>query len=112
MTVSARRSLAVLALALLPLGAVTACEGQNSKTDCGINSCTVTFDRGVDASANILGVKAKLVSVQNETVTLQVGGQQINVPVGDGQQQTDGGFSVSVQSVTKDNVVVKISHNG
>jgi hypothetical protein len=105
-----RRTLALLPLVLLPLAAVTACGGEGSQTNCGVNSCTVTFDRGVDANASILGVKAELVGVQGNSVTLRVAGQRITVPVG-GNQQTEG-FDVSVQSVTKDNVVVKIANNG
>ncbi|WP_242902069.1 hypothetical protein [Actinomadura terrae] len=110
MTSSVRRKLAVLPLILLPLGALAACDGENTKTDCNTNSCTVTFDRGVDASASILGVKAELVDVKGENVTLKIAGQRVTVPVGDGQQSD--GFDVSVQSVTDDHVVVKISHNG
>ncbi|WP_433324918.1 hypothetical protein [Spirillospora sp. CA-294931] len=96
-------------LILLPLAAVAACGGENSKTDCNVNSCTVTFDRGVDANASILGVKAELVKVEGEKVTLKVGDATVTVPVGDGQQEVDG-FDVSVQSVTKEKVVVKISN--
>ncbi|NKZ07511.1 hypothetical protein [Actinomadura latina] len=106
-----RRKLAVIPLVLLPLGALAACGGENSKTSCAVNSCTVTFDRGVDASASILGVKAELVKVQGDLVTLKIAGQQVTVPVGDGGQEAEG-FNVSVQSVTKDNVVVKISNAG
>ncbi|NDU77075.1 hypothetical protein GWI34_31310 [Actinomadura sp. DSM 109109] len=106
-----RRKLAVLPFVLLlPLGAAAACGGENSKTSCGVNSCTVTFDRGVDASASILGVKAELVKVQGEMVTLKIAGQTVTVPVGDGQQAE--GFDISVQSLTKDQVVVRISNTG
>jgi len=105
-----RRKLAVVPFALLPLGALAACGGENSKTSCDVSSCTVTFDRGVDASASVLGVKAELVKVQGEMVTLKVAGQTVTVPVGDGEQAE--GFNVSVQSVTQDNVVVKISNAG
>lgn len=109
---SVRRTLAVAPLALLSLGVLAACGGENTKTDCSLNACTVTFDRGVNASANILGAKVELVKVQGETVTLKIGGEQVTIPVGDGQTEADGGFDVDVTSVTKDNVVVKISHNG
>ncbi|MEV4678430.1 MULTISPECIES: hypothetical protein [Actinomadura] len=105
-----RRKLAVLPFALLPLGALAACGGENSDTSCGVDSCTVTFDRGVEASASILGVKAELVRVEGEMVTLKVAGQTVTVPVGDGEQAE--GFNVSVQSVTQDKVVVKISNSG
>ncbi|MFV2177831.1 hypothetical protein ACFHW2_26905 [Actinomadura sp. LOL_016] len=108
----ARRKLAILPLVLLPLGAVAACGGTNSETDCSVNSCTVTFDRGVEASASILGVEAELVSVQGETVTLAIEGNDITVPVGDGEQGEEAeGFDVSVTSVTQEQVVVKISAN-
>jgi hypothetical protein len=106
--ISLGRKLAVLPLILLPLGAAAACSSEGAETNCSINSCTVTFDRGVDASASILGVKAELVSVQGQNVTMKIAGQQITVPVGEGEQAD--GFNVAVQSVTKDNVVVKISN--
>ncbi|MFI0445231.1 hypothetical protein [Actinomadura sp. 6N118] len=105
-----RRKLAVLPLVLLPFATVAACGGENTKTDCNLNACTITFDRGVDASASILGIKAELVSVQGDNVTMKVGNQQITVPVGEAEQSE--GFNVQVQSVTKDNVVVKISNSG
>ncbi|MEW2356628.1 hypothetical protein [Spirillospora sp. NPDC029432] len=103
-----RRTLAVLPLVLLPLGAAAACGGEGTQTDCNLNSCTVTFDRGVEASASILGVKAELVSVQGQNVTMKIAGQQVTVPVGEGEQAD--GFNVTVESVTKENVVVKISN--
>ncbi|MFA1548093.1 hypothetical protein [Actinomadura chokoriensis] len=105
-----RRKLAVIPFVLLPLGALAACGGENSKTSCNVSSCTVTFERGVDASASILGVEAELVKVQGQLVTLKVAGQTVTVPVGDGEQAE--GFDISVQSVTKDSVVVKISNSG
>jgi hypothetical protein len=105
-----RRALVTVPFALLALGTVTGCGGEGTDTSCSINSCTVTFDRGVNASASILGVKAELVGVKGDQVTLKVGGQTVTVPV-NGEQQAEG-FNVSVQSVTQDNVVVKISQGG
>lgn len=108
MTTPLRRRLAALPLlVLLPLGAAAACGGENSTTDCTLNACTVTFDRGVEASASILGVKAELVEVRGQMVTLRIGGQTVTVPVGEGEQSD--GFDVSVQSVTEEQVVVRIS---
>jgi hypothetical protein len=101
-----RRSLAVLSCAVI-FGTVAACGGENSNTDCSLNACTITFDRGADASASVLGIKAELVAVNGNQVTLKVGGQRLTVPVGDSGQSD--GFNVSVQSVTKDNVVIRIS---
>jgi hypothetical protein len=93
---------------LAPLG-VAACtaEGPGTKTDCNVGGCTVTFTRGVNATASILGVNAELVAVNANTVTLNVGGQQITVPVG-GTQPANG-FNVTVQEITKETVVVKVS---
>ncbi|MGP4025071.1 hypothetical protein [Actinomadura sp. 3N407] len=105
-----RRKLAVLPFALLPLGAAAGCGSENATTECSVNACTVTFDRGVEASASILGVKAELVKVEGQMVTLKIAGQTVTVPAGEGEQAE--GFDVSVQSVTQDNVVVKISNGG
>ncbi|WP_067832407.1 hypothetical protein [Actinomadura kijaniata] len=108
---SVRRKLAVLPVLLLPLAAAAACSSENATTDCKGNTCTVTFNRGVDASASILGVKVEMVGVQGDNVTFKVGSQQLTVPVSDGGQQADGGVDVDVTSVTKDKVVAKISLN-
>lgn len=104
-----RRALASVPIALLAFGAA-GCGGEGADTSCSINECTVTFNRGVDASASILGVNAELVDVKGDQVTLKVAGQPVTVPV-NGEQQADG-FKVAVQSVTDDNVVVKISQSG
>jgi hypothetical protein len=100
---------ALLAAAALGLAVLAGCGGEGSKTDCNLNSCTVTFDRGVDASASVLGVEAKLVSVQNSAATLEIAGQQVTVPVGQDAQSE--GWNVAVQSITADNVVVQLSAN-
>lgn len=105
-----RRRLGAFAVAgILALGILAGCGGENSQTDCNLNSCTITFDRGVDASVSVLGVEAKLVSVQNSQATVEVAGQQVTVPVGEDAQSD--GFNVSVQSITADQVVVKIATN-
>lgn len=95
-------------VAALPLG-VAACsaEGAGYKTDCQVSGCTVTFDRGVNAKASVLGVDAELVAVNGDTVTLRVAGQEMSMPVG--QTSPTDGMNVTVQEVTGDNVVVKIA---
>lgn len=105
----ARKAIPLSLAAVLTLS-VAACGGENSRTECSLTACTVTFDRGVNASASILGINAELVGVQGDRVTLKIGGQQIVVPV-NGEQQAEG-FNVSVQSVTEENVVVRISQGG
>ncbi|WP_067539101.1 hypothetical protein [Nocardia crassostreae] len=104
-----RRLIAISSFALLaPLG-VAACsaEGPGSKSECTVSGCTVTFDRGVDAKASILGIEAQLVAVNGNNVTLKVAGQEVSVPVG--QTQPADGMNVTVQEVTADQVVVKIA---
>lgn len=110
MNLPVRRTLAAVSLALLPFAAVAACSGEGATTECTIDSCTVTFDRGVEASASILGIKAELVGVDGDSVTLRIAGQQITVPR-EGEGEADG-LSVGVESITQDQVVVKISRGG
>jgi hypothetical protein len=107
-----RRMLASLLFAAMVLGGAVGCGGENTgtKTNCSLSACTVTFDRGVDAQASILGIQAKLIGVKGNRVTLEVAGQRITVPAG-GQAQAEG-FNVSVQKVTKKQVVVKIAASG
>jgi hypothetical protein len=92
----------VLGLALL-----SGCsEGAN--TDCGLDACTVTFDRGVDASASILGIEAKLIGTEADKVTLEIAGEQVTLTMG--QAATDvAGLQVSVDSITDTNVSVRIA---
>lgn len=96
--------MAVFALAAPVLAG---CGGDGAKTSCSLTACTVTFDRGSDAKVSVLGVEAKLVSVQGDQVTVSVADQQVTVPVN--QTADAGGFTVGVQSVTADQVVVQIS---
>lgn len=106
--VSVRRLVAVSLFALLtPLAAACTAEGQGTKTDCAVSGCTVTFARGVDAKASILGIEAKLLAVNGNLVTLSVAGQEVTVPVG--ETQSADGRTVTVQELTNDKVVVKIS---
>jgi hypothetical protein len=110
MIIPIRRALATVSLIVLAFGAA-GCGGEDTATSCSINSCTVTFNRGADAaSASILGTETELVGVKEDKVTLKVAGQTWTVPV-NGQQEADG-FTIAVQSVTDDKVVVKISQGG
>jgi hypothetical protein len=95
-----------LAAALLT-AVVAGCGGEGTDTDCSLSACTVTFDRGVNASVDVLGVQAELVDVQDDQVTVEVEGQRATLPVG--QSTEVEGFSVTVQEVTADSVVVRIS---
>lgn len=98
----------LLAAPLLAVALLTAsCSSENA--DCTTSSCTVTFDRGVDAKASVLGVDAELVAADDKQVTLKVGGQQVTVPLG--ENETSGNFDISVESITKEKIVVKIAVN-
>lgn len=107
-----RRVLSTIVLAGVVVGGVVGCGGDSSgaQTDCSLNGCTVTFDRGVDARASILGIEAKLISVKGDQVTLEVGGQRVSVPAG-GEGQAEG-FNVSVEEITQEHVKVRIAAGG
>jgi hypothetical protein len=110
MTIRSRTAALIAALALA-LAGLTGCESEGAKTDCSLDSCTVTFDRSADARASVLGVEAKLVSVQDDKVTVEVAGEQVTLTTG--QAAADAGdFQVSLQSVTDQEVVVKIGRSG
>lgn len=88
---------------------LTGCGGEGTDVNCSLNDCTVTFDRGVDASASVLGVGVKLESVQNGQVTLDIEGNAIQVPVNGEAEAQAGGLQFRIDSVTEDKVVVKVS---
>lgn len=93
----------------LALGAtlLAGCSSEGADTDCGIDQCTVTFDRGVEANASIFGVDAKLVKAEGDQVTIDVAGEQLTLTTG--QQAAEvGGMAVTVQSITDSQVVVRI----
>jgi hypothetical protein len=85
------------------------CGSEGADVNCSLNDCTVTFDRGVDASASVLGVDVKLDSVQNDQVTLNIEGNDIQVPVGGEAEAQAGGLQFRVDSVTDDKVIIKVS---
>ena len=99
------RALVVPLLALVL--ALPACGGQGTDTRCGVDGCTVTFDRTGGAQVSVLGVSARLLGVENQVARVEVAGQTVSVPVG-GEAQA-GGFTVRVEQVTDAQVVVSIS---
>ncbi|WP_216914081.1 hypothetical protein OG225_01090 [Nocardia sp. NBC_01377] len=100
-------TLALFALLAVSGGAACTVEGPGSSADCHVSGCTVTFTRGVDAKASVLGIDAELVAVNGNTVTLKIAGQQVLVPVGETQPAQ--GLDVTVQEVTDEKVVIKLS---
>ena len=102
-----RPTAALFALLVLTLGGATACGGEGSRTDCSLAGCTVTFPRTGPAETSLLGIKAKLVGVEDGSARLEVAGQTVTVPVG-GEAAADG-FTVGVEQITDTEVVVRIS---
>ena len=105
-----RRAAGLLAGLTLGVALLAGCSSEGASTDCGLDACTVTFDRGVDASASIFGVEAKLIGAQGDQVTVEVAGEQLSLTVG--QQATEaGGFQVSLDSVTDQQVVLRVARD-
>jgi hypothetical protein len=96
-----------IAAAAMGLALLSAC-GNNSDVSCGLDECTVTFDRGVDASASILGVEAKMLSAEGDRVTMEVAGEEITLTVGQAATEV-AGLQVYLDSVTADQIAVRIS---
>ena len=104
----------VAAVALLIVvggGLASGCSSQGPAVSCTLKTCTVTFDRGVDAKASVLGIDVKVVSVDGNQVTVDVGGNRLALPIGGSPQAGGGGLNVSVRSVTADKVVLQVSKN-
>ncbi len=105
-----RRAAGLLAGLTLGAALLVGCSSEGASTDCALDACTVTFDRGVEARASILGIEARLVGAQDDRVTIEVGGEQVSLTVG--QQATEvGGLGVILDSVTDSEVKVTISRN-
>jgi hypothetical protein len=103
---TAPRLAALLASAALGLAVLTGCSSDN--VSCGLDACTVSLDRTVNASASVLGVEAKFVRADANTVTLEVAGEQIQLTKG--QQAVDvGGLQVSLDSITGDTVNLQVA---
>ena len=103
---TAPRIAALITSAMLGVTLLTGCSSDN--VDCSLDACTVTLDRTVNASASVLGVEAKFVSADENTVTLEVAGEQIQLTKG--QQAVEvGGLQVALDSVNPDDVKFRVS---
>lgn len=108
--VGSHRAAGLLVVAVLALAPLAGCGGDTTSTRCSLTQCTVTFQRGVDASVGILGAEVRLVGVSGDVATLDVGGQQVQLQVGEGVQV--GGFQVVLRELTDRQAVVVISQGG
>ena len=109
-SVPLRRAASLLIATFLAGTALVGCGGEGTSTQCSLNSCTVTFQRGVDAHVNILGAELRLLGVTGDQANLEVAGQQVRLQVN--QRTQVGGFDVSLQEVTEQQVVVQITQGG
>ncbi|WP_229072520.1 hypothetical protein [Actinoplanes sp. DH11] len=101
-----RRLAAAVASAAFGLALLGGCSNDN--VSCSLDECTVSIARETNASVNVLGVEAKFLSADENTVTLEVAGEQVALTKG--QQAVDvGGLQVVLDSVTQDEVQVQIS---
>ncbi|MEU7610055.1 hypothetical protein [Micromonospora sp. NPDC049204] len=105
-----RRVAGLFAGLALGLAVLAGCSSQGASTDCGLDACTVTFERGVDASATIFGIEAKLVGAEGDQVTVEVAGEQLTLTTGQ-QAAEAGGFAVTLDSVTDQQVKIRVSRN-
>lgn len=104
------RTAGILVAALLAVLSLAGCGGEGSSTECSLTQCTVTLDRTGDSTARILGVAVRLVGVSGEQATIEVAGQQLRLQVN--QQAQIAGFQLTLQELTAQQAVVRISQGG
>nr|MDT0656560.1 hypothetical protein [Micromonospora sp. DSM 115978] len=94
---------------VLGLTLVAGCSSEGASVDCRVDAtCDVTFDRKVDAAANVLGVEAKLVAVDGEQVTVEVAGEQVSLWMNEPATEV-AGLAVNLERITSTEVVVRLS---
>lgn len=107
-----RRRVAGLAAGFTLAAALLAgCSGDGVSTDCGLDGCVVTFKRGVEASASLLGVEARLVAVDGDTITVEIAGERVTLTHGQQQGAEVAGLSVTLESLTDSEVALRIGRN-
>lgn len=111
MTITSRTPIARFAAALALAAALLAgCSSEGASTDCGLDQCTVTFDRSMQGEVSVLGVDAKFIGADGDQVTVEVAGEQLSLTVG--QQAAEvGGLSVSLDSVTDTEVAIRVGRS-
>jgi hypothetical protein len=105
-TLLRRRAAAALAAAALSTSLLAGC-GDGAETDCSLSQCTITFDRGEEGNANVLGVSVELVSASDSEAVVSVAGRETTIPLN--QSREVAGLNVELTSITADEVVVVVS---
>jgi len=102
---------ALLALSLGGTATLAGCSAENASANCSSTSeCTITFQRNADqAKISVLGVEISVVSADDSSVTLKVGGQQVTVQRD--ASATVGGLTVNLTSITDSEIVVKVTRS-
>mgnify|MGYP001179646153 CR=1 FL=1 len=96
-------------LTAFALTTLAACSGEGSRVDCGLNGCAITLSRSGETSVSVLGVKARLIEVRDGAAEVEVAGVRVTVP-GGGESEA-GEFTVGVERITDEDVVVRIRPN-
>lgn len=109
LTTSRTLATAVRVGASSALGAalLVGCSSEAASTNCGLDQCTVTFNRGVEGNVNVIGVDARFIGANGDHVTIEVAGERLSLTVD--QAAEVAGLSVSVASVTDTQVAVRIA---
>jgi hypothetical protein len=99
----------LLCFGLAGAATLVGCSSEGASTSCdSTSSCTVTFDRKSDtAKVTILGVTVQLVSADDESVTLSVGGTEVTVK--NNATTSVGELTIGLDRITADQVTVKIT---
>ncbi|MEV0267685.1 hypothetical protein AB0H43_02825 [Hamadaea sp. NPDC050747] len=116
MIATLRRGSRWTAAALLTLGlagpaTLAGCSAENASANCPSTSeCTVTFQRNADkAQVSVLGVQISVVSADDSSVTLSVGGKEVTVQRD--ASATIAGLTVNVTSISDSEIVVKVTRS-
>jgi hypothetical protein len=99
------RPAALLAAAALSAALLGGCGSDD--VSCSLDACTVTYQRGAQASVSVLGVEAKLVTADANTVTLEVAGEQVQLTTGAPAVDV-AGLKVGLEEITQDVVRVRV----
>ncbi|GAA4971891.1 hypothetical protein [Kineococcus glutinatus] len=104
-TTAQRVATALTALALL--AGTAACGGSTengTQVECTLDDCTITFPREGRPEVSVLGVDATLLEAGDDSVRLEVAGQEVSLDVGTETQVA--GFTAGLERLTDTEAVV------